>query len=186
MTTASVNEGLSTASELAYGELPDPLIIEENNARYQVDIIDGQKTGWFFDHRNSRQQVAALAANKSVLDLFCYTGAWGIPAALNGATKVIGVDASESALALAASNAQRNQVDERMQFVKNDVFDYLKQARLNQEHYDIVVLDPPALVKRKKDFKQGYEAYRRLNDLALQVLAPEMVVFSLLFLSPEQ
>jgi 23S rRNA (cytosine1962-C5)-methyltransferase len=171
-------EGLSTTSEVAYGELPPQLIIEENQARYHVDIVNGQKTGWFFDHRNSRQQLASLAKNRRVLDLFCYTGAWGIPAALNGASEVIGVDASEGALALAQSNAQLNQVAERMQFVRSDVFEFLKQARLNNEHYDIIVLDPPALVKRKKDFKLGFEAYRRLNDLALQVLAPNGILVS--------
>ncbi|MEQ1637640.1 MAG: class I SAM-dependent rRNA methyltransferase [Methylococcales bacterium] len=163
-------EGLTTTSEIAYGELPAHVIIQENHARYTIDIINGQKTGWFFDHRNSRQQLANLARNKRVLDLFCYTGAWGIPAALNGAAEVVCVDASESALALAFDNAKLNQVEDRMQFIHSDVFEFLKQARLNNEHYDIIILDPPALIKRKKDFKQGYEAYRRLNDLALQVL----------------
>ncbi|NOT85107.1 MAG: class I SAM-dependent rRNA methyltransferase [Methylococcaceae bacterium] len=171
-------EGLSTSSEVAYGELPAEVIIEENNAHYHIDILNGQKTGWFFDHRNSRQQLARLACNKRVLDLFCYTGAWGIPAALNGATEVIGVDASESALALAATNARLNNVAERMQFVRSDVFEYLKQARLNNQHYDIIILDPPALVKRKKDFKLGLEAYRRLNDLALQMLSPGGILVS--------
>ena len=113
-----------------------------------------------------------------MLDLFCYTGAWGIPAAKAGASEVTCVDGSESALALAGANAELNHVENKMQFVRSDVFDFLKQARQNNEHYDIVVLDPPALVKRKKDFKQGYEAYRRLNHLALQVLAPDGILVS--------
>ena len=171
-------EGLPILSETAYGECPAQVIIEENHARYQVDILNGQKTGWFYDHRNSRQLLANFAENKRVLDLFCYTGAWGIPAALNGAAEVTGVDVSESALAMAASNAALNQVADKMQFVKSDVFEFLKQARLDQARYDIVVLDPPALVKRRKDFKLGYEAYRRLNDLALQVLAPGGILVS--------
>lgn len=171
-------EGLSLVSETIYGECPAQVMIEENNARYSVDILNGQKTGWFYDHRNSRQQLANLATNKRVLDLFCYTGAWAIPAALNGATEVIGVDASESAIAMAKSNAALNQVTDNTSFIKSDVFDFLKQARLDQAHYDVIVLDPPALVKRRKDFKQGYEAYRRLNDLALQVLAPNGILVS--------
>lgn len=171
-------EGLSLDNELGWGALPETLIIEENQARFQVDILSGQKTGWFYDHRVSRWQLAQMASGQRVLDLFSYTGAWGIPAAMHGAREVTCVDASEGAMALASHNAQLNQVQDVMQFVRSDVFEFLKTARSNNERYDIVVLDPPALVKRKKDFKQGYEAYRRLNDLALQVLAPNGILVS--------
>ena len=171
-------EGLSLESEIAYGKLPDPLIIKENGALFKIDILSGQKTGWFYDHRTSRAQLAGIAKNQRVLDLFSYTGAWGIPAALAGALEVTCVDASESALALAAENATLNQVQEKMHFVRSDVFEFLKQARLENQLYDIIVLDPPALIKRKKDFKQGYEAYRRLNQLALQVLSKDGILVS--------
>jgi 23S rRNA (cytosine1962-C5)-methyltransferase len=171
-------EGLDLESYVAHGELTDPLIIEENGATFKVDILGGQKTGWFYDHRASRAMLATFAKNQRVLDLFSYTGAWGIPAALGGATEVTCVDASESALALAAENAKLNGVEGKMQFVRSDVFDFLKQARQDGQLYDIIVLDPPALIKRKKDFKQGYEAYRRLNQLALQVLAKNGVLIS--------
>ena len=171
-------EGLSLESEVAYGELPDTVIIEENGAQFKIDILEGQKTGWFYDHRSSRALLASVAKNQRVLDLFSYTGAWGIPAALAGATEVTCVDASEGALTLAKENAQLNQVDDKMHFVRSDVFDFLKQARLENQLYDIIVLDPPALVKRKKDFKQGYEAYRRLNQLALQVLSKNGILVS--------
>jgi 23S rRNA (cytosine1962-C5)-methyltransferase len=171
-------EGLSMESELAYGKLPEPLIIEENGAQFKIDILEGQKTGWFYDHRTSRAQLAGIAKNQRVLDLFCYTGAWSIPAALAGALEVTGVDASESALALATENAALNGVQDKTQFVRSDVFEFLKQARLENRLYDIIVLDPPALIKRKKDFKQGYEAYRRLNHLALQVLSKNGILVS--------
>jgi 23S rRNA (cytosine1962-C5)-methyltransferase len=171
-------EGLSLESEIAYGKLPDPLIIKENGALFKIDILSGQKTGWFYDHRSSRAQLASIAKNQRVLDLFSYTGAWGIPAALAGALEVTCVDASEGALALAAENAALNQVQEKMHFVRSDVFEFLKQARLENQLYDIIVLDPPALIKRKKDFKQGYEAYRRLNHLALQVLSKDGILVS--------
>ncbi|TRX00732.1 class I SAM-dependent rRNA methyltransferase [Candidatus Methylobacter oryzae] len=171
-------EGLSMESELAYGKLPEPLIIEENNTQFKIDILEGQKTGWFYDHRSSRAQLAGMAKNRKILDLFCYTGAWSIPAALAGASEVTGVDASESALALAADNAFLNGVQDRTRFVRNDVFEFLKQARQENQLYDIIVLDPPALIKRKKDFKQGYEAYRRLNHLALQVLSKNGILIS--------
>ncbi len=171
-------EGLPTETELAYGELPEELIIEENNAQYKIDILNGQKTGWFYDHRSSRAELAKLAKDQTVLDLFSYTGAWGIPAAMNGAQQVTCVDASASAIALAEHNAQLNSVSDTMQCVQSDVFEYLKQARLEKQRFDIVVLDPPALIKRKKDFKSGYEAYRRLNHLALQVLAKDGILVS--------
>jgi len=171
-------EGLSMETELAYGELPEQLIIEENNAQFKIDIVNGQKTGWFYDHRSSRADLAKIASGKTVLDLFSYAGAWGIPAAMNGAEQVTCVDASAGAIALAEQNAQLNQVSDKMQFVQSDVFEYLKQARLDNLRFDIIVLDPPALVKRKKDFKAGYEAYRRLNHLALQVLAKDGILVS--------
>lgn len=171
-------EGLDSYTKVVFGALPEPLLIEENGATYKIDIIGGQKTGWFYDHRVSRAQTARLAKGQRVLDLFSYTGAWGVPAALGGAEAVTCVDSSESALALAAENAALNQVQARMQFVQSDVFEFLKQAREQQPRYDIVVLDPPALIKRKKDFKAGFEAYRRLNHLALQLLAPEGLLIS--------
>ncbi|MCF6250865.1 MAG: class I SAM-dependent rRNA methyltransferase [Methylococcaceae bacterium] len=171
-------ENLSQKTEVIYGTLPETLIIEENNALFQLNVIDGQKTGWFYDHRNSRVQVAKLAKEQRILDLFCYSGAWGIPAAMAGASDVTCVDSSESALTMAQSSAKLNSVQDRMHFVRSDVFDFLKQARENNAHYDIIILDPPALIKRKKDFKAGYEAYRRLNHLALQVLSKNGILVS--------
>ncbi len=171
-------EGLSSDSVVAYGQLPEELIIEENQARFAVDILQGQKTGWFYDHRISRGRLAALANNQTVLDLFCYAGGWGIPAAMSGAKQVVCVDSSEHALNNARGNAVLNHVENNMDFVRSDVFDYLKQAREERLRFDIIVLDPPALIKRKKDFKSGLEAYRRLNHLALQVLNPQGILVS--------
>ncbi len=171
-------EGLSTVSEVIYGTVPDPVIIEENNARFYVDILKGQKTGWFYDHRVSRARLATLSKQQTVLDLFSYSGAWGIPAAMAGASEVTCVDSSEQALKNARHSAELNHVTERMQFAQHDVFDFLKQARKQKQRYDIIVLDPPALIKRKKDFKAGFEAYRRLNHLALQVLNQQGILIS--------
>ncbi len=171
-------EGLSLESEIAHGNLPESLIIQENGSRFKINILEGQKTGWFYDHRASRAQLAGIAKNQRVLDLFSYTGAWGIPAAIAGALDVTCVDASESAMALASENAALNNIQDKMHFVRSDVFEFLKQARLENQLYDIIVLDPPALIKRKKDFKQGYEAYRRLNHLALQVLSKNGILVS--------
>jgi len=171
-------EGLNLESVVIYGKLPECLIIEENDAAFKIDILNGQKTGWFYDHRNSRAYTRSLAKNLRVLDLFCYTGAWGVPAALGGAAEVIGVDASEGALSLALENARLNRVADGMHFIRSDVFEFLKQARQDRQLFDLIILDPPALIKRKKDFKQGYEAYRRLNHLVLQVLSKNGILIS--------
>lgn len=171
-------ENLSQEPEVAYGQLPDRVVVEENGARFVTDLAQGQKTGWFYDHRCSRAQLAAWSKGMTVLDLFSYAGAWGITAALNGAASVVCVDSSETALALARESAELNGVADRIQFVRSDVFDFLKQTREEQRRFDAIVLDPPALIKRKKDYKNGYEAYRRLNHLALQTLANESLLVS--------
>ncbi len=171
-------ENLSQQSVCVYGQLDGEVVIEENNALFSVDIMNGQKTGWFYDHRISRQQLAQLAPDQTVLDLFSYSGAWGIPAAIAGAKQVTCVDSSESALQMAKNSAQLNQLENNIQFQRSDVFEFLKQAREQRQRYDIIVLDPPALIKRKKDFKSGYEAYRRLNHLALQVLSNNGILIS--------
>ncbi|MGD0960566.1 MAG: class I SAM-dependent rRNA methyltransferase [Methylomonas sp.] len=171
-------ENLSQDIEIAHGCLPEPLIIEENNARFYINVTGGQKTGWFYDHRLNREQFARHAAGLKVLDLFSYTGGWGVTAAMAGAAEVTCVDSSESALMLAEESAALNGVKERMRFVRSDVFEFLKRQREENQHYDAIVLDPPALIKRKKDFKAGYEAYRRLNHMALQVLASPGILVS--------
>lgn len=171
-------ENLPLEPVVAFGTLPDRLIIEENGARFLVDVAEGQKTGWFYDHRCSRSQFAQWSRGLRILDLFSYAGGWGIPAALAGAKEVTCVDSSESALALASESAKLNAVGDKMQFVRSDVFEFLKQAREQNLRFDAVVLDPPALIKRRKDFKAGYEAYRRLNHLALQVLSNNGILVS--------
>ncbi|MGX2040777.1 class I SAM-dependent rRNA methyltransferase [Methylocaldum sp. MU1018] len=171
-------EGLETYTRVVEGGLEKPVEIEENGARFLVDPIGGQKTGWFFDHRESRAVLAKLARGRRVLDLFSYTGAWGVQAALAGAETVDCVDGSEAALSLAAENGRLNGVADKLRFFKDDVFEFLKRAREERQRYDVIVLDPPALIKRKKDVAQGVEAYRRLNHGAMQVLAPGGILVS--------
>ncbi|MFM8341030.1 MAG: class I SAM-dependent rRNA methyltransferase [Methylomonas sp.] len=171
-------ENLSLLPEVAYGVLPERLLIEENGAQFIINVAEGQKTGWFYDHRISRGQFAQWSKDLKVLDLFSYAGGWGITAALAGANDVTCVDSSESALRLASESAVLNGVNDKINFVRSDVFDFLKQAREQNLHYDAIVLDPPALIKRKKDFKAGYEAYRRLNQLVLQVLSNNGILVS--------
>lgn len=171
-------EGLENDTRMISGEWSGPMEIEENGIRFLVDVVGGQKTGWFFDHRSNRALAAKLAKGQRVLDLFSYTGAWGIQAAASGAAAVDCVDGSDPALAMAAENARLNGVAEKMNFIHADVFEFLKQAREERRSYDLVILDPPALIKRKKDVKAGIEAYRRLNQGALQLLAPGGILVS--------
>lgn len=170
-------EGLQDDTRLVFGELSGPVEIEENGVKFRIDVLGGQKTGWFFDHRSNRAMAAKLARGQRVLDLFSYTGGWGIQAAAGAAT-VDCVDGSEAALALAADNAGLNGVGGKVNCIRADVFDFLKQAREERRHYDVIVLDPPALIKRKKDVKAGIEAYQRLNQGALQLLAPGGILVS--------
>jgi 23S rRNA (cytosine1962-C5)-methyltransferase len=165
-------EGLSERVEVVVGTLDADPTVEENGAVFGIDPLEGQKTGWFFDHRDNRARLAPWCRGRRVLDLFAYSGAWGIPSAMAGAEHVDAVDASESALDLLKANAHRNGVGDRVAGHAGDVFDFLRQAREERHHWDVVIADPPAFIKRKKDLAKGVEAYRRLNQMALQVLSP--------------
>ena len=165
-------EGLSERVEVIHGALDDVSLVEENGAVFAIDPLEGQKTGWFFDHRDNRARLAPWCKGRRVLDLFAYTGAWGLPAALAGANSVDAVDASDSAMALLRANADRNGVSDLVETHVSDVFDFLRKAREARQHWDVVIVDPPAFIKRKKDGTKGVEAYRRLNQMALQVLSP--------------
>lgn len=165
-------EGLSERVEVVYGELDETPLVEENGALFAIDPLEGQKTGWFFDHRDNRARLAPWCKDRRVLDLFAYTGAWGLPAAMAGAAYVDAVDVSESALGLLRENAARNGMAERFETHVSDVFEFLRRAREERQHWDVVIVDPPAFIKRRKDGTKGVEAYRRLNQMALQVLSP--------------
>jgi 23S rRNA (cytosine1962-C5)-methyltransferase len=170
-------EGLESEVRLAKGELGGPIELIENGARFLADAREGQKTGWFFDQRDNRRFVAALAAGARVLDLYCYTGGFAVAAARAGADAVLGLDRSEPALALAAASADLNGVGERCRFQRADAFGEL--ARLSGEgaRFDLVIADPPAFVKSKKDLGPGLRGYRKLARLAASLVAPGGVLF---------
>ena len=171
-------EGLEEYTKIASGTLEGGTVIEENGVRFHVDVLGGQKTGWFFDHRSNRALASSLAKGQKVLDLFSYAGGWGIQAAVAGAEEVDCVDGSEAAISLARKNAELNGVAGRVSYEHGDAFDFLKLAREERRKYGLIILDPPALIKRKKDVKPGIEAYRRLNQGALQLLAPGGILVS--------
>jgi 23S rRNA (cytosine1962-C5)-methyltransferase len=170
-------EHLSEYADLGHGEPVDaPLIVREAGLEFECDPIGGQKTGWFYDQRGNRDHLAALVKGKRVLDMFSYLGGWGLRAAAFGASEVVCVDASAAAVEAIGRNAARNGLADRVTAVRADAFDYLKALREQREHFDVVVLDPPAFVKRKKDLGEGRIAYRRLNELGMQVLSRDGIL----------
>lgn len=150
------------------------IMVEENGARYFADLGAGQKTGWYYDQRDNRAFIAALARGKSMLDAYSYAGGFGILAAHAGAREVVCLDSSEAALALAQESAAANRLSIRA--LKADVFEELTRLASAQERFDIVVADPPPFVKSKKDLEPGAKAYRKLARLAAQVTAPNGIL----------
>jgi 23S rRNA (cytosine1962-C5)-methyltransferase len=176
--TAGTEIGLPEVSEEIGAAIPELVLIEENNAKFYVNVKTGQKTGWFYDQRNNHARTAHYVPNKNVLDVCCYVGGFGIQAAVAGAKTVICVDSSASAIQLVTKNAALNQVTEKVHVETMTAMDYLKQAREQNKVFDVIVLDPPAFIKRRKDLKAGSEAYQRLNTLALSVLAEDGILVS--------
>jgi 23S rRNA (cytosine1962-C5)-methyltransferase len=168
-------EGLESYTETVVGSAPENVLVEENHSRFEVDVLGGQKTGWFYDHRMNRARMQHYVKEQRVLDVFSYVGGWGIQALSAGAREVMCVDASAAAIDRIHHNAGLNQYDgkpvaDKLATAEGDAFEALKSLRQERERFDVVIIDPPAFIKRKKDFKEGLTAYRRLNQMAMQVL----------------
>lgn len=164
-------EGLEEYVDIVHGALEDncaPLI--ENDTNFMAPVIHGQKTGWFYDHRENRAVLNRLVNGKRVLDVFSYVGGWGVQAANHGASEVHCIDASGQALDWVEQNAALNGVEEKLHCWEGDAFQAMKQLKDAGEKFDIVVVDPPAFIPRRKDIKAGEQAYRRLNQLAMRLL----------------
>lgn len=171
-------EGLESYQTLAYGELSSDVYVEENGAKFIVPVLNGQKTGWFYDHRSARAKMQTLVKGKRVLDVFSYLGAWGIEAVMAGATEAVCVDSSESALDGAHLNAELNGIADKLTSYQGNAFEALKALSQQAEKFDVVIVDPPAFIKRKKDFKAGSEGYRRINELAIRLVEMGGVLIS--------
>ncbi|HVJ84009.1 MAG TPA: class I SAM-dependent rRNA methyltransferase [Caulifigura sp.] len=167
-------EGLEIRDGLLDGEAPPrPILIEENGLQFAVDVVEGQKTGYFFDQRDNRRAAAAYAHNASVLDMFCYSGGFGIAAAaLGGAREVLCVDSSQSALNLATSNAERNGVSDRMRFENSNAYRKLEELQQQGTKFDLVILDPPKMARNQNGVEKAVRGYFSLNRLAVDLLPP--------------
>lgn len=176
--SARALENLPEYTQVVYGSVPEAVELIENGTRFMAPIHGGQKTGWFYDHRINRAQLQQYVKGKRVLDVFSYIGGWGVQAAKAGASEVICVDASESALDGVERNAALNGVEDIVGTIQGKAIDVLKHLIAEDERFDIVVLDPPAFIKKRKDQKAGEAAYRHINELGMRLLGRDGLLVS--------
>lgn len=164
--SARALEGLDPLYEVAKGNLPDIVPVRENGIYFFADLKEGQKTGWFYDQRDNRSFVGRLAPNKRCIDFYTYAGGFALHMGIGHAKEIIGVDRSESALALAQKAAEKNELGDKCSWIKDNAFDVLENMNKDKEKFGIVVCDPPAFAKVKKDIAAGLRGYRKMARLA--------------------
>ena len=151
---------------------PARMVLEEHGLRYEVPLRGGHKTGFFCDQRDNRRRLRALASGRRVLDLCCCSGGFALNAAAAGAREVLGVDLDQEAVAQARRNANLNQtvLAVRPRFVQADAFSYLRTLQANGRRFDLVILDPPKLIRSRREMEAGIAGYHDLNKLALALV----------------
>jgi len=167
-------EGLSEDVRVVAGALDGPVKVEENGAVFFADLASGQKTGWFFDQRDNRAFMAKLGKGSSVLDLYTHTGGFAVAAARAGASMVTAVDRSATSLELATKAGEASNVAAICKFERAEVFPFLEATK---NKWDMVIADPPAFVKSKKDLKAGLQGYRKLARLCAAATSPGGILF---------
>jgi 23S rRNA (cytosine1962-C5)-methyltransferase len=173
-----IAEGLAAESCVDWGQIDnEECWVFENNLWYLCKPLTGQKTGWFFDQRDHRKNVGLLSAHKDVLDVFCHTGGFGLAAAHFGAQSVTLVDRSHLALELAQKSAAKNKLRVPLTYIEGSAFEILDNLHRERLHYDVVVVDPPAFVKVKKDYASGLKGYQKLARLASPLVKPGGVLY---------
>jgi 23S rRNA (cytosine1962-C5)-methyltransferase len=176
-TPARALEGLESETRVATGTVGGPIVVRENGVEFLADPLAGQKTGWFYDQRDNRRFVAALARDARILDLYCFNGGFSVQAARAGAAAVLGIDRSASALELAAEAAAHNGVGETCRFRRGEAFAEAARLAAAGERFNIVIADPPAFAKSRKDVPGALRGYRKLARLAATVTATGGVLF---------
>ncbi|HIT06874.1 MAG TPA: class I SAM-dependent rRNA methyltransferase [Candidatus Scybalocola faecipullorum] len=165
-----LNEGMERVKGFIGEPFDTNVAIEENGVHYIVDVKDGQKTGFFLDQKCNRQAIQRLCKDAQVLDCFTHTGSFALNAALGGAASVIGVDASRLAVDQARANARLNGVQDRVQFLREDVFELLPAYEKEGRKFDVVILDPPAFTKSRNSVKNAVRGYREINLRGLKLV----------------
>ena len=170
-------EQLAASTAIAFGSVGDEVTVREAQLAFAAPLARGQKTGWFYDQTANRARLARyLWPGARVLDVCSYVGAWGLTALAHGAGSATCIDSSELALEYVQRNAAANGLTAHT--IRSDAFDALKNLHEARERFDVVILDPPAFIKRKRDIPQGQAAYRKLNQLALALIADQGVLVS--------
>jgi 23S rRNA (cytosine1962-C5)-methyltransferase len=172
-------EGLTPRNGLAAGVLPAKIYAVEGNEKYIVNVEEGHKTGFYIDQRDSRKLVASLAPGLRVLNVFGYTGSFGVVAAKNGAASVTTVESSGPALELAKENAELNGVDVG-EVIEGDAFEVLRRMRDRRAEFDLIILDPPKYSASAKHIERATRKYKDINLVGIKLLAPggKLMTFS--------
>ncbi len=165
-------EGLPLYRRTYYGKDPGTIQIRENGLLLQVDLASGQKTGYFLDQKANHAALRPFVRDRKVLDCFTYIGGFALNAAAGGAAQVTAVDISEAAIGLAQENAVLNHLENKMNFISANVFDFLRESGQRHEHYDVIVLDPPAFAKSHASQAAAKRGYKEINLSALRLLLP--------------
>jgi len=166
-------EGLKPRVGLLYGDPPTQLQIMENGLKFEIDIISGQKTGFYLDQRDNRHIVAGYAKGLDILDCFSHTGAFSVYALKAGAKSITLIDSSDNCLKLAKRNIEINDFDSnRAKFIRADVFEQLRQFRDSNRKFDMVILDPPKFAKSRNHLEKALAGYKDINMLAINILKP--------------
>jgi len=163
-------EGLLPAAGPLSGAIPGRVLIEENGLRFGVDILTGQKTGWFLDQRSNRAAAARYAKGRRVLDAFCNAGGFGLACAAAGAESVLAIDSSADAIAAVSANAALNGLSSRVEAREANAFDLLHSLERSREKFGLVVLDPPAFAKNRASVEGAKRGYKELNLRAMKLL----------------
>ncbi len=163
-------EGMELYKGFIGPEFPTLVEITENGVKYQVDVKDGQKTGFFLDQKYNRLAIQKLCRDARVLDCFTHTGSFALNAGFAGAREVTGVDASQLAVDQASANARLNHLEDRVRFICEDVFELLPRLEEEGEQYDVVILDPPAFTKSRSSVKNAVKGYREINLRAMKLV----------------
>lgn len=173
-------EGLPLAQGPVLGDLPPELLpITEHGMKLLVDIQQGHKTGFYLDQRDSRLAARNYSAGRRVLNCFSYTGAFAVSALMGGCAQVISVDTSQAALDIARQNVELNELDlNKAEFVRDDVFQLLRNYRAQGEKFDLIIMDPPKFVENKNQLASACRGYKDINMLALQLLNPGGILLS--------
>ncbi|BDU50774.1 class I SAM-dependent rRNA methyltransferase [Haliovirga abyssi] len=172
-----IKEGLELKSGLIYGEIPDEIIMEDNGMKFIIDIVNGQKTGFFLDQRDSRKFIMNyIKPNSKVLDVFSSSGGFSMAALKKGSKKVVAIDKSPEALEVAKKNYSLNEFEGDFSTIEGDAFSILNILSQKKEKYDLIVLDPPALVKSKNDVKKGRDLFYNLCDNGFKLIEKDGIL----------